>query len=563
MLLPSYLRRSRHGIYYFRIVLPDRVAAVLGQREFVRSLGIRSPKIAKFSGYQLSQRIKPFFQRLQDVMAIDPNSIDPKEVKKLIVQELDFRADGSLLVRGIQTHADPAIADREMEVVRKTAKDWQEVRRDGYTSGLSDQELTQRQAVADRLRKELLDAMVETTPSAPSAVAAAQVMPHPLRPSTLKESFEQYLKSKKKISQSAKDTYTEHYELFVALVGGESRLVHEIPLVECIEFCEALVHIPAHAKKRGIKLGTTKQILKSPPELVDKKGNPIDTISGNSANLVISSLRSFFKYVLLSGRRNGPNPFDDIARHSDGEQAPGGADGFDEHELRAIFNPEYFMRAKRPGQFWGPLLALYTGARLNEIACLDLSDFVEEKGIRCIAIRHIPRAKPNTVEHKRNPRTAKQTKNAASRRLVPLHPDLYEIGIEAYMEDVKRLGATRFFPTLPADAKGKRERRLSHDGNEYLKLVGVHVDRIKVMHSFRDTVCEMLSVENMDDVRADQWTGHVNQSVKGRHYRRSKAAIELQAKEGFDALNFPFIDLEAIQYQPGWFNDYNKTNMVS
>ncbi|WP_367185328.1 DUF6538 domain-containing protein [Rugamonas sp.] len=41
MLLPSYLRRSRHGIYYFRIVLPDRLALALGQRELVRSLGIR------------------------------------------------------------------------------------------------------------------------------------------------------------------------------------------------------------------------------------------------------------------------------------------------------------------------------------------------------------------------------------------------------------------------------------------------------------------------------------------------------------------------------------------
>ena len=220
------------------------------------------------------------------------------------------------------------------------------------------------------------------------------------------------------------------------------------------------------------------------------------------------------------------------------------------------------MQAKRPSQFWGMLLALYTGARLNEIACLDLIDFVEEKGIRCIAIRHIPRAKPHTIEHTRNPHSAKRTKNVESRRLVPLHPDLFEIGIETYIEDLRELGATRFFPTFPLDAKGKRERRLSHDGNEYLKLVGVHVERNKVMHSFRDTVCEMLSVDNMDDVRADQWTGHKNQSIKGRHYRRSKAAVELQAKEGFSALDFPFIDIDKLQYAKGWWNDYIRKNMV-
>lgn len=49
MLLPSHLRRSRHGIYYFRVVLPAPLATLLGQRELVRSLGIRSPKLAKTS----------------------------------------------------------------------------------------------------------------------------------------------------------------------------------------------------------------------------------------------------------------------------------------------------------------------------------------------------------------------------------------------------------------------------------------------------------------------------------------------------------------------------------
>ncbi len=47
MLLASHLRRSRHGIYYFRVILPAQIAAVLGQRELVRSLGIRSPKVTE------------------------------------------------------------------------------------------------------------------------------------------------------------------------------------------------------------------------------------------------------------------------------------------------------------------------------------------------------------------------------------------------------------------------------------------------------------------------------------------------------------------------------------
>ncbi|WP_344765541.1 site-specific integrase [Actimicrobium antarcticum] len=495
-------------------------------------------------------------------MAIDPNSINPDEIKKLVVEGLDFRPDGGLSVQRLQTNADPAIGEKEMEAVRKTAKSWRELHKDSQLGDLTEDERLLRQAAAKRLCDELLAELAQVT-SSPPAIAAAAVASTapPLRPTTLREGFDQYLKSKKKIVQSTKDAYTESFELFAELIGGDHRLAHEIRPVEIKEFNDALAFIPLHARKRGIKLGTTQAILKHPPKLEDKKGNPIDAISGNSANLCVANIKSFFDCLIKSGRRDGDNPFENLPKHSDGHNV-GGADGFDEHELRAIFNSTTFMLAKRPSQFWGLLLALYTGARLNEIASLDLIDFVEEKGIRCIAIRHIPRAAPHTIEHQRNPRSAKRTKNLESRRLVPLHPDLYEIGIETYIEDLQELGATRFFPTFPLDAKGKRERRLSHDGNEYLKLVGIHVERNKVMHSFRDTVCEMLSVDDMDDVRADQWTGHKNQSIKGRHYRRSKAAVDLQAKEGFSALNFPFIDIEKLQYTKGWWNDYIQKNMV-
>ena len=103
MLLPSHLRRSRHGVYYFRIVLPDSIAAALGQRELVRSLGIRSPKLARISGYQISLQITPILERLQRIMAIDPNSISAKDIKKLVVEGLDFRRDGGMSVQRVIT----------------------------------------------------------------------------------------------------------------------------------------------------------------------------------------------------------------------------------------------------------------------------------------------------------------------------------------------------------------------------------------------------------------------------------------------------------------------------
>jgi hypothetical protein len=54
MRLASHLRRSRHGVYSFRLVLPGSLRAVLGQTEIKRSLGTKSPVAVRLLAYALS-----------------------------------------------------------------------------------------------------------------------------------------------------------------------------------------------------------------------------------------------------------------------------------------------------------------------------------------------------------------------------------------------------------------------------------------------------------------------------------------------------------------------------
>jgi integrase len=558
MLLPSYLRRSRHGIYYFRLVLPVHLAAHFGQRELVRSLGVRCPKIARFSGYQIAQRIKPLMERITALMAIDPNSFTPKDIKKLVLQGLDFRPDGSMGVERVETHPDPAIAEREMQVVRKTATDWQQVHRDNHLTGLTDEQIAARKSLMEREKAVLVAEMQAATQTAIAAATAQR----PERPDTLIGGYNAYI-SKKKIRESTLKAYKGSFDVFAALMGGEQRMIHEIKLSEIQRFNEALALVPLHASKRGIALKPAAELIKNPITQTNEDGDEeeVECISANTANLHLTNLQTMFGSFMKGGRmpEGARNPIEGLERHSDGNQEIG-ADAFEEDELRRIFDPEMIMQAKRPTQFWGPLLALYTGARLNDLACLDMADFVTEKGIPCISIRFVPRAKPGTIQHKNPRRSAKQTKTPVSRRHVPLHPDLWEIGLQDYIDDMKNIGATRLFPTLPSDTKGKRERRMSHDGNEYLKKVEVHIPRIKVMHSFRDTVSDMLGLSDMDEFTADQWTGHATQGVKAKHYRR-KVAIDIMAVKGFKALDFPFIDTNRIQYRKGWWNEWTVPRM--
>jgi hypothetical protein len=102
MKLASHLRRSRHGVFYFRIVFPQILATILGQPELNRSLSTRCPKTARLTGYQLSGTMLPLITRLARLMTIDPDSLDPASIKKLIVEGLTIGKDGSISAARIQ-----------------------------------------------------------------------------------------------------------------------------------------------------------------------------------------------------------------------------------------------------------------------------------------------------------------------------------------------------------------------------------------------------------------------------------------------------------------------------
>jgi hypothetical protein len=173
MHLPSYLRRTPHGIYYVRLVLPAPIAATLGQREFIRSLGTRSSNIALLTGYHVSLRVKPLLNRLQRIMAIDPDSINPDDIRKLIVEEMDFKPDGSVNIKGIKTSDDPAVAAAEIQTLRDTATAWKKVH--AFTAGMSDEEFATKKEQAEKLRDELL----ATTVTTPVAVQPPAYLPTP------------------------------------------------------------------------------------------------------------------------------------------------------------------------------------------------------------------------------------------------------------------------------------------------------------------------------------------------------------------------------------------------
>lgn len=162
-------------------------------------------------------------------------------------------------------------------------------------------------------------------------------------------------------------------------------------------------------------------------------------------------------------------------------------------DLNALFGGSVHAKGERPklgaggeAAYWMPLLALFMGARREELGQLRISDvkqepYVDRSGQRqqawCI----------NITETTDDGETlTNQIKNENSRRLIPLHPKLIALGFISYVQGLPdRKG--RVFPALkPAGIDKKLTDKWGQWFSSYKRDCGV-TDRLKVFHSFRHT----------------------------------------------------------------------------
>ena len=119
-------------------------------------------------------------------------------------------------------------------------------------------------------------------------------------------------------------------------------------------------------------------------------------------------------------------------------------------ELKKIFEREPYPADGY--RFWTPLLALYTGGRANEIAQLQVDDVIKTNcGIVCISIMDDIDDDVDDNEPLSTPddeKAIKSLKTASSRRWVPIHPKLVEVGFLEFVATMKEKGEVRLFPEL-------------------------------------------------------------------------------------------------------------------
>lgn len=335
--------------------------------------------------------------------------------------------------------------------------------------------------------------------------------------------------------------------LFCELMGDP--FLSEIEVGTILEYARLLAKLPNNVYQSRRKFGVESLI----DLIAVAEGQPIPlkedaTVKGHVGRL---------SEILNFGKKKGMlhfNPASDFkrGRGKAGQRDQDQRDVFSPVELERIFSQEWFIngtgefsdRGKtkwRPYYYWLPLLALHTGARLNELSQLYLDDVVQAKNDPSIWYLDFNLAGGDKLDSDAGD---KSLKTVNSIRIVPLHDSLIAFGLLEYVLALREAGHVRLFPELKRDRlKGYGKPVGSWFNERFLgKTLGMKRDGKKTFHSFRHVFIDAVSDTEppISERVINQLSGHERGKGQGmKRYAKDRDAEAL--KPIIDRLNFPSV----------------------
>lgn len=170
-------------------------------------------------------------------------------------------------------------------------------------------------------------------------------------------------------------------------------------------------------------------------------------------------------------------------------------------DLNKIFSCPIYTDNHRPlgggkeASYWLPLLALYTGARLEELGQLQKDDIQQLNKIWYIRIS--------------DEAEGTSLKTYSSRRNMPIHPKLLKLGFLEYIKQQQ----DKIFPALKPDSHKSLTGNFSKWWGRYARdTIGI-TDKRKVFHSFRHTFKDACRNSGIHQEIHDTFTGHTGNNV--------------------------------------------------
>lgn len=280
--------------------------------------------------------------------------------------------------------------------------------------------------------------------------------------------------------------------------------VEEITQDKLHKFCETLERIPPNYR-RGAKGRAT------PIFVLIEEAERDGAETGLSPKTVNKQLEAVKKLIRHASTKVNLPPLEvSILRVRDNKSAKEKRMPFTREEIRKLFAlPGLNLSSERNALFWNAHLAVYTGARREELAGLETDDVIEQSGVPVILIRS---------------NSHRTLKNGQSERFVPIHPDLIELG---FLDYVASRGPGLLFDIRK---KGKTYGNFFEYSWQKVRKAVVGNDDKKTYHSFRHSAVQaLIDAEVPLHVRADLF-GHDHEHIQGNVYGgKSKETTLLEA----------------------------------
>lgn len=528
---PTYLIKSRHDVYYFRYPLPvqyhgktNRVSVSLGTRS--PKLALQLAKMLEYHSMTLIQELDCYNMDYAELTAIFKDHFAKLlNVKKQTMDEFGplSKAEASKLERSI-TLMDTMI-DEEVESLPvlddsmdKSIMNISKLYGLGIEPNSDEYDLAKKQYryVLKSLFKDILSynkhitdySMLDTPDKVLAAKQSVNRKPsHQLQ--TVINKYVAELEGKQK-PDSLKDK-KDCLECLIELLGIECP-IGSIDGDKAREVKEQLMRLPYHRNKK--KETKDKPVLKQ-IEICQRES--MKKISDSTVNKYLTHYSGLFSWAKRS-KYIQENPFEGM--YVEVNKKKNRRDKLNKDEVQLILSEVLKGKggiAKDTSKYWGTLLAVYTGARRNEIASLLPEDIKQDTrtGIWYIQIEDEEEA-------------GKSVKSEAANRIVPIHSRLIDLGFLDYVKEAKRV--TEKMPDLkgyrprllysmtPTDS-GKWGRKLGQFVNEtLLPKLGIHVPNKKTLHSLRHSFITYLSVAKVDHVTIKSMAGHEQGTVTERIY---------------------------------------------
>ena len=506
----SYLTTHR-GILYLRILVPNHLQSLIGKREIRRSLNGLDSRTARTKALRLSLAAQHFFALADDFAHERIHCAQEKTVQSFGITKENIKSVGTFLFDStLKKDLSPASLTlllpsflREQEGIVSSTKIFSEKVEATETDGAG---------------KEDFSFPKEETPSVePTETVRRRIkLEEKGRLPNLREAFDVYVKAKTLTwsAASAKDIppqVRQFVEIVRELEHGRDIRVDELSREHIRSYFDTLKHLPC--RLCGQRQFTGKGWL----QLADmgRSGQIERLLSVKTMEVRQTNVRSFVNWCELEYRGavqakyvNSRVP--KVLSDKDIRRKGVKREAFTQDELKALFGDmgKYVQAAEGvSSRFWAPLIALYSGMRLEEICQLHLSDIVKMDGVLCFSIN----------EESGGSGYVKHVKSLAGIRKVPVHPHLWrELGLEKFVASrwaktpKEKYASTLLFPDLQErinavnHATVKLGSALTHWFTRYRRSVGVGGQHgepsTKAFHSFRHTVIEYLHKEARVDL---------------------------------------------------------------